>query len=149
MAESGIGTEIDTFERDVSSLDVVDSQWWYWIAIHPIVVLVSIPVAVSAIVYLLLAPVVIRPELHTIPLIGAELGGLLLGLVLFTSVLAVILPIAFYMDAYAVRQSGADWAPDPHLYAFLGVLQVVATPLLGIVVAIYYLFRRHQHVGVP
>lgn len=68
---------------------------------------------------------------------------------MFAFVLIVMFPIAQYMDARAVTNAGLEWTPDPLLYGLLGLRQLVVTPVIGLVIAVHYLYRRHEHVVVP
>ena len=68
----------------------------------------------------------------------------LLGLVL-----TVLLLIALYLDAKWIEESEFSWEPDPVLYGILGVLNFVAAPVIGIIAALYYLYRRRQRIGAP
>ncbi|WP_254545531.1 hypothetical protein [Halomarina pelagica] len=71
-------------------------------------------------------------------------------LVLLGLVLAVALPVALYFDAKAVREAAIGWEPDPVLYALVAVVGLFAQGVpIQPAVALYYLYRRHQHVGEP
>lgn len=74
---------------------------------------------------------------------------IVLVVILLSIVASVVLPIALYFDARAVAQAAVGWEPDPVIYGLLGLAPYLTTPLVGIIVAIYYLFRRREHVGVP
>ncbi len=138
----------------VESSEPDESRWWYWIAAYPIVGLLFIPFAV------LLIGLIILP----LGLAGANgapaVGMFAIALVLVVAVVAftfvilalavfVMLPIALYFDAQAITESHYEWNPDPFVYAIIGALQFFVTPLIGFIVAIYYLYRRHTDVGVP
>lgn len=133
----------------------MESRWWYWIAAYPVVGLLFIPLAI--IVGVLLMVLLVALDAGTsasapsaVALIVVFVGGLLvlafflLGLAIF-----VVLPVALYFDAAAVEEAPVDWDPDPFVYALLAAMQFFVTPVIGFVVAVYYLYRRHTAVGVP
>lgn len=132
----------------------VDSRWWYWIAAYPIVGLLFIPFIFLLIIFLGI-PVVALGET-----VGDPAAPLAFVLILFAIVLGfsffmialavfVMLPVALYFDAQAVAEANLEWEPDPFVYAIIGALQFFVTPLIGLIVAVYYLYRRHTDVGVP
>lgn len=145
-------------DRDLAAtypaLDAVDSRWWYWIAAYLVVAVLFVPfVAVAAFAFLV-PTIVVGPGSG--PAVGAPIAvaALLFAFLVFVFVVAafvvsVLLPVALYMDARRVAQADLDWEPDPVVYGALGLLQFVVTPLVGLVVALYYLYQRHEHVGVP
>ncbi len=143
-------------DTEIPPLDVVDSRWWYWIVAYPVVTFLFIPLILIFGLIGLAPFVVISPDPQPQPLLGVVFGivgliMLLLILVLIFASLAVfvMLPVALYMDARAVSRADYEWKPDPLLYGVLGVLQFLVTPLIGLLVALYYLYRRHEHVGIP
>lgn len=152
--------EDPTGAADFPPLDAVDSRWWYWIAAYPIVLLLVIPVAVVGLILFIVPVAVVGPGADPGPGAGAGFGailvlvallvvGLLVIIGLLSFALIVMLPVALYLDARAVAAADVDWQPDPFLYGLLGILQLFVTPVIGIVVAAYYLYKRHVHVGVP
>lgn len=146
----------DPEEPTLPPLDTVESRWWYLIAAYPIVLFLFIPVIIIS-VLLFVIPVIVtgpgaQPGSGLVALgaiFGIFLGIILLVMIMLTLALVVALPIALYLDARAVNESSSDWKPDPLLYGLLGALQLIVTPVIGIVVALYYLYRRHEAVGVP
>ena len=153
------GTAGRTDESMVSldSSSSVESRWWYWVAALPLYVLIAIPISIVlflvAFVPLFVGagpgmgdPAVIAPVfgLWLVVMIGLFVGFALLGLVLM-----FVFPIALYLDAKAVSESAIGWDPDPVLYAILGALHFFVSPIVGLIVGLYYLYRRHEHVGVP
>ena len=132
----------------------VASRWWYWIVAYPVVGLLAIP-------FFGLVAVFFFVTMATIEGAGGTIAGpVILVVMLFAAILAfsfvllafvvfVMLPVALYFDAKAVAQTDLDWEPDPFVYAILGALQFFVTPIIGLMVAIYYLYRRHTDVGVP
>lgn len=132
----------------------VDSRWWYWIAAYPIVALLALPFA-FVLLLVFVVPIVVLDAAG-----GHAAAPFVLGVILVVAVVAfsfvmiglaifVMLPVALYFDAKAVAEGGFTWKPDPLVYALVGVLQFIVTPLIGLIVAIYYLYRRHTAVGVP
>lgn len=137
-----------------SSDPPVASRWWYWIAAYPIVAVLSIPVII-ALVILFFAPIAMIDATVGDPAAPLALVFLLfvgmLGLAFFLLALAVfvMLPVALYFDAKEVELAEVEWEPDPFVYAIIATLQFFVTPVIGFIVAIYYLYRRHTDVGVP
>lgn len=75
---------------------------------------------------------------------------LIVPLVLVGLLVSLLLPVALYLDSEAVGRAGVGWEPDPVLYAIAGVVGLFAQGLpIQPAVALYYLYRRHEHVGVP
>ena len=75
---------------------------------------------------------------------------LIVPLVLVGLLVSLLLPVALYLDSQAVGRAGVGWEPDPVLYAIAGVVGLFAQGLpIQPAVALYYLYRRHEHVGVP
>lgn len=140
---------------EIPPLDAVDSRWWYWIAAYPIVLFLFIPVMMFGVVFLLMPFAFMGPDpgAPALPVFGVLFAlpvmFLLFTVLLVTFAVIVMLPVALYLDARKVAQADLEWQPDPFLYGILGVLQVIATPIIGLIVSIYYLYRRHEHVGVP
>lgn len=132
----------------------IASRWWYWIAAYPLAALLSIPLS-FVLILAIVGPLVL---LGNEPAPGVTVGVLLvvlLGIVVVSLFLVILigifvaLPIAIYFDARVIAAAGRDWSPDPVIYAVLAALQFVVTPLIGLIVALYYLYRRHEEVGVP
>lgn len=139
---------------EIPPLDVVDSRWWYLIVAYPVVTLLIIP-AMLVLGGIAFAPfAVISPDPQ--PGIGVVIGllGIVFALLLLVTLFAslaifVMFPVALYMDARIVSKANYEWKPDPLVYGLLGVAQFVVTPFIGLLVALYYLFQRHEHLGVP
>lgn len=75
---------------------------------------------------------------------------LILPLALLGLLVSLLLPVALYLDAEAVGRADVGWTPDPVLYAIAGVVGLFAQGLpIQPAVALYYLYRRHEHVGEP
>ena len=130
----------------------VDSRWWYWIAAVPALFVLTLGFGVAA-AFLFLFGV----ALDVAGLAGvASLGSFLLfsiGGVVFASVsllVAVLFPVATYVDARAIEEANLAWRPDPVLYGLAAAAAVIATNfVLSVPLALYYLYRRHGAVGVP
>lgn len=144
----------DLPHREPSTESSDDSRWWYWIAAYPIFSLLAVPLALLVLVLFaplgfvtmgqdpqFVGPVVVAVVALAV---GAATVYALVGLVL-----TVMLPVALYLDAAELAESAAEWSPDPILYGLVGLLNFLAAPFVGLVVAVYYLYRRHQFVGVP
>ncbi len=53
---------------------------------------------------------------------------------------SICVPVCLYLDARRIRGTTADWRPRPLVYVAVGLLWA---PFVGV----YYLARRHRHVG--
>lgn len=123
----------------------VDSRWWYGVAALPVVSVVAV-----ALVTLATVGAVVSGALDS-DVAGPVFGLLvLLGMIAAAAVIAagIVLPVALYFDGRAVSSASVDWHPDAARYALVGLVGTLLYPL-GIVVACYYLYRRHQRVGAP
>lgn len=113
-----------------------ESQWWYLIAAVP----------VGYVFPLLIFPLVF---------VGFMLDGgpALVGVGLFmfamfvALVVSVILPIALYKDI-ELLPADVDWTPDRDLYVLVSIVGIFVQGV-GAAVALYYLYKRHVHVGAP
>lgn len=125
----------------------VASRWWYWIAAVPIYAVVTF--LLFGLLFLFVAGAGMGgPGMTPMPVGPGVVFPLVVLFVIPGIVLAVMLPVAFYFDATAVAESAVDWDPDPVLYALVGVVGIFVN-VVGPVAALYYLYRRHQHVGAP
>ena len=125
----------------------VESRWWYWIAAVPVYFGLSFVGGA-----LLFATVALGVWMD----VGVAFSGAFLfalAAVLFGLpglLLSVLFPVAVYVDARAVREADAGWNPDPALYGAVALAGVLATAFtVSVPMAIYYLYRRHEAVGVP
>lgn len=142
-------TEPTTDERE-------RSRWWYWIAAYPIYSLLSIPLVIFGLILFVpfgaiatpmgADPQFVGPLMFSLIVLVVGIGAIyaLLGLVL-----TLMLPVALYIDATEITESELLWSPDPILYGLVGLLNFLAAPVVGILIAVYYLYRRHEHVGTP
>lgn len=138
----------DPRARDSPPLDAVDSRWWYWIAAYVGSSVLPIVILVGAFVVSGIVGISVQETAFAGPIVVLGLLFLVL-LIAVALVVSAMLPVALYVDARQVGEADLEWQPDPVLYGLLGLLQFIATPLVGFVVAAYYLFRRHEAVGVP
>jgi hypothetical protein len=78
-----------------------------------------------------------------VALSGAADGPLGTVLAFVTLFAWIGLPVTVYYDAQYVR-ANARWNPNTTLWAVL-----LAVPFVNILVALVYLYRRHEVLGVP
>jgi len=131
---------------------VVDSKWWYWVAAVPAYAAVGLLGGIVAFgLFILSIGIDVAGGMGlatgTLVLVGTLVAVLygLAGLVLF-----VMFPIGIYLDAQAIAEADVEWEPDPVLYGIVAVTTALFSALLvSLVVAIYYLYRRNQVLGVP
>lgn len=133
-----------------------ESRWWYWIAAYPVYSLLAIPLTLLAVVLFASVGAATAPMGPDPQVVGPAMSGvvaLVVGIVaiyaLLGLVLTLLLPVALYLDATELTESTMAWSPDPILYGLVGLLNFLAAPVVGIIVALYYLYRRHEHVGTP
>jgi hypothetical protein len=129
-----------------------DSRWWYWIAAVPVYFLVTLVGGAIAAGLFLFAGL----------LDVAGLGGLasfstflVFGAVaslfgISGLVVAVLFPVATYVDARAIETLDGEWTPDPVLWGLLAVVAVLVTNfVVSVPLSLYYLYRRHEALGTP
>lgn len=130
----------------------VDSKWWYWVAAVPIYVAVGILAGIVAGLLFLLGIAVdigggmgIATGIVTVGVAVGSIGYGLVGLAL-----ALLFPLGIYTDAVEIEASTARWDPDPVVYLVVAAASVLLTAFaVSAVVALYYLYRRHEAVGTP
>ena len=139
------GDEIEDPVGDLLPRASVDSRWWYWIAAVPLYVVFGGVLAVFFVGALLFdlfltgGLVTLFGAVVIVPIVG--LGGLLL---------TILFPIATYIDARAIAESEASWTPSPLLWGLIALATVVGSVFtLSLVVALYYLYKRHVEIGTP
>ncbi|GAA0224126.1 hypothetical protein ACFFQF_09385 [Haladaptatus pallidirubidus] len=144
-------------EEEFSEASKFGSRWWYYIAAYPIAGLFL------TVVTSLLSPF--------IPAAIAPITQALAAITGFIYVLGFpVLGIALFLDARGIRASPLDWSPNPYFYGgtalvllgasgsngpekqslatkFVGEAASMVLPLLAIALCLYYLSRRHQHLG--
>ena len=103
----------------VEQSSTVNSRWWYWIAAQPIMVVL------------------------VILSLGLQLGGMFLLLLFASAIVYFIGLFAYAADIKAIDNTpGINWNPSRLVYIGLAVF-------FGIFVALFYLYKRHKHVGTP
>ena len=124
----------------------VDSRWWYWIAAIPLYVVVGVAaVLLFGIVVLAGFGFGIEGGLVATGLLFVVIGVLVVGFAL-----SIVFPIAMYIDARAIAASEASWTPDPLVWGLAALAtEVLSAFTLSLVVALYYLYKRHVAVGTP
>ncbi|MFC4359670.1 hypothetical protein ACFO0N_17130 [Halobium salinum] len=156
--DSTTGPGDPTTTREGNALDdllpeaTVDSKWWYWIAAVPAYFVLTLLFGGAAF-FLVLAGV----GIDLLGGLGVATFGVTALLVVFAFLvalpgllLAVLFPVAIYVDARAVERAALDWRPDPVLYGLVAVVGVVATNfVVSVPLACYYLYKRHEAVGTP
>lgn len=129
-------------------------RWWYLVAAVPIAYVV--PALLAPLVFLFVLTGSLGIVAGGPPELFGAVGGVgfsLLVVVIATVALAAVavtllLPVALYKDIELVDRSEVDWHPDRDLYVLMSVAGIFVSGLSA-AVALYYLYRRHQHVGVP
>ena len=139
------GGDVDDPIGDLLPRASVDSRWWYGIAAIPLYVVLGGVLAVLFVgallfdIFLTGGIVTIFGAFVVVPILG------LLGLVL-----SVMYPIATYVDARAIAESDASWTPDPLVWGLAALAtEVLSAFTLSVVLALYYLYKRHVAVGTP
>lgn len=130
----------------------VDSNWWYWIAAVPAYFALTLLLFGLALVLFLFGlaldlaggmgfATLSLTALFAIAAVVVALPALLL---------AVLFPVAMYVDARAVERAAVGWSPDPVLYGVAALAAVLVTNfVLSVPLACYYLYKRHGAVGRP
>lgn len=147
--------------RSTTSGRGVESRWWLVVAAAAVFWVLAYVVGVFLFLTVLLGVLggaAVGPFGH----LGGpgHVGGFPVGfgllllvvipLALLGLALGLLLPVALYIDAEAVARADVGWDPDPVLYAIVGVVGLFAQGVpVQPAVALYYLYRRHQHVGTP
>lgn len=73
---------------------------------------------------------------------GTVLGVGVLLFLLAAVLLALLVPVALYLDATALNDLDLEWEPEPVLYAVLGFF-------VSGLATLHYLWKRHRHVVDP
>lgn len=143
-------TSFDTSNRPVSS------RWWWGVAIIPLLYIL-VWVGVAGLEFFSvrvpgdppsLAPLpgTVRPFLYTALTVGVS--------IILVTVLNPVFVVSLYKDVTAVRAADAGWKPSKYGYGLVSLIHLVGIliPLVYFVTlpaAVYYLYQRHRHVGVP
>ena len=116
-----------------------DSRWWYWIVLTPFYAM-----SVLLFGFGLTATVLLGESTDFAVFLPAflALGLLSIGF-------GVAFPLSLYKDALTIEENNRGWNPSGVLYGSAGAVAVVTGFLLTIPLALYYLYRRHEQVGVP
>ena len=130
----------------------VDSNWWYWVAAVPIYVVGGVVAGVLAAVLFVFGVAIdvgggmgLATGIVVALLVVGTIGYALVGLAL-----SIMFPVGIYLDAKALAASDVSWEPDAVLYVLVAAASVFLSAFtLSAVVAVYYLYRRNQAVGVP
>ena len=140
----------DDFEDPIGDLlprAGVDSRWWYWIAAIPLYVVVG---AAAVLLFAVVALFGFGIGFDAGFVVTGLLFLVIVGLGLIGLVLSILFPIAMYIDARAIAASGASWTPDPLVWGLAALAtEVLSAFTLSVVVALYYLYKRHVAVGTP
>lgn len=149
-------TEQSAVDRGPTAVDsdgsVIDSNWWYWVAAMPLYAGIGMVVGIIVAVLFFFSVIVDIGG-------GAGIATGIVGLLVFSAgfvyviaglILSVMSPIGIYMDAKEIEESSVPWDPDPILYLVVSAGAVIFTgAMLNVVIALYYLYRRHEEIGVP
>lgn len=119
----------------VAPTAVESSRWWYWIAAYVLYVGVVFSATTLATFEGLLPPVRFR----------SVMGGLFVLVGIGVFVLAVA---AVYVDGRSLHRADSPWRPAYSWY-LLGILVGTVVYPVGPLVAAYYLYQRHRHLGSP
>lgn len=116
-----------------------EPRWWYLVLAVPVLTLVMLVVGFPVALFAMLAAVRFSVLLLFMLL-------LVVGVPLFAA--TVLLPLALYKDIEYVQSLDVQWDPDRDLYVLLGVVGIFVG-MVSPVVATYYLYKRHTHLGRP
>jgi hypothetical protein len=117
------------------------SRWWWWVASLPI----SVAFWILTVVWLAIATE--GTGLLGNPIVsGAALATV--GLAVPLLVIAVIFPAAVYFDARALGH-GDDMAYSPGRLGLAAAASLLTGPILSVPFACWYIWHRHEVVGIP
>ncbi|MCG1004330.1 MULTISPECIES: hypothetical protein [Halobacterium] len=132
-----------------------NSKWWYWVAAVPLYYVVGTVLgfflAIAVFAFTVTGMGTMEHAARMPMSAGFGFAGIFLVFVALAGVgllLSLVFPFAIYYDASAVADAPGSWNPDPELYGILGLAGLVAQPL-QVPLAVYYLYKRHESVGVP
>ncbi|MCD2198987.1 hypothetical protein LPA44_03620 [Halobacterium sp. KA-4] len=152
--------ETPSTETDARSDANPESGWWYWVAAVPVYYVIGtvlgFVVGLAAFAFALtgmgtMDPGTMEPGMGLPMGVGFGFAGVFVLVFVLAAVgllLSLVFPLAIYYDATAVEDAPGRWNPDPVLYGLLGLAGLVAQPL-QVPLAVYYLYKRHESVGVP
>lgn len=77
-----------------------------------------------------------------------------IALVITTWVTAPVFALCLFLDARAIRSNSLDWEPNHYLYGIIGFVHLgalfsVVVYALTIPAGLFYLYQRHQYIGIP
>ncbi|WP_256685574.1 hypothetical protein [Halococcus qingdaonensis] len=130
------------------------SRWWYGIAATLVLLLLGwigwAGVRLTTTIVPETDPSQLAP--HGIESLVVLLGTFVFVVATWTS--APIFTISLFMDARAVGRGDFEWRPNQYLYGLVGLLHLgalftVVVYAVTMPVALFYLYRRHRHVGTP
>lgn len=126
-------------------LRVRDSRWWYWIAAVPLVY-----VLVVAVMAVFVLPLILSESDLVFGLGESDVALLAVALALPSFLITLVLPYALYRDIGLLYEHDTitAWGPDQDEYAIIGAAGIFVTGI-SFVISIYYLYQRHDHVGIP
>ncbi|RBI63108.1 hypothetical protein DMJ13_00685 [halophilic archaeon] len=146
--------------------DRVGSRWWYWIAAIPTVFAFwLVTVAWVALAISLEPGLLDGPGFGDDPISNAAVISLVAVGVPFVA-LTAIFPLAVFQDSHAIDRAAVEWEPPGGSYALLALggwlvggavgvilvdlsMAIIAGFAASVPFAVYYLERRHEHLGVP
>jgi len=152
-------------QRPRLSGDRVDSRWWYWIVAAPAVFAFwVVTVAWVALAIWVESDIAVWAPGNDPVTQSASISLTVFGVPLV--VLVAILPLAVFQDTRAIDCASVEWSPPGSIYALLSLcswlvgvamrllfvylsIAIIAGSATSVVVALYYLWQRHEHVGVP
>ena len=125
----------------------VESRWWYWIAAVPVYFAFSL--AFGGLLFgVMFLGFWVDAAFAVSGLFVFAVAAFFLALPGLA--LTVLFPVAVYVDARAVSEAEVGWHPDPVLYGLVALAGVLMTAFtVSVPMALYYLYRRHETVGVP
>lgn len=112
----------------------VDSNWWLLVLAMPLVTLAEVCLS-----FLLVGFVYTSTG-------ASGLVSLLIPAAPFLAIallVRLLLPLALYKDARAIRDADVEWEPDPVNWGFLG-LGLIVIPILDSLLAVVYLTLRSR-----
>jgi hypothetical protein len=124
-----------------STDETTHSRWWYGVVIPAVLVLLGSATARIGSVVGLFADG------------GGALALLFIVLTLLLGLLMTpVFAISLFLDARKIRSADVPWDPNPYVWGLAGVAPIVGlvfgTFSLMIPIALVYLYRRNDHVGL-
>ena len=125
--------------------DVRNSKWWLLIAAIPVLQILVIAVIVG-IFYVVFG----LGQTRIFGFGEARIAMAMTGLSLLVLPLMIALPYALYRDIERLDDHGAQahWDVEQDHYTIAAAVGIFF-PIIAFAVALFYLYQRHVHVGVP